>query len=184
MGSLGGMSVVDHDGTETTEELVVVSFGHFDFLPFLKDARDITLHDLVSAAPSCEVDGCRFVGKYEHSLGSTVLFAKHGGAKEGEGDEEGGGEDEGDAAAPDPVTISLLGASTKVLRFELASVPVPAATSSSAAGEEGGAFEWRAGLAEGVTLIRKTPKARQGQGRGQGQGQGEKRGREDEAEEG
>jgi len=55
------------------DEIIFVDFPSFENTNFLSTSKNIVFNNIDDSVPSCDIDGCSFVGSYEVSLGSLLF---------------------------------------------------------------------------------------------------------------
>lgn len=116
-----------NDGEE--EELVRIDFPCFaNRSDVIHKAKDIKFDGLMTDTPTCVVDGVKFVGRHEHSLGTQLVYQK--------------------PAAPG--TDGFRGLVHRVIIFEVAELPPG---ESHRPEREADSTAWRSGIG-GVTAIK------------------------------
>ena len=114
-----------NDGEE--EELVRIDFPCFaNRSDVIHKAKDIKFDGLMTDTPTCVVDGVKFVGRHEHSLGTQLVYQK--------------------PAAPG--TDGFRGLVHRVIIFEVAELPP-----GESAEREADSTAWRSGIG-GVTAMK------------------------------
>jgi TFIIIC subunit triple barrel domain len=74
MASPGNEEEASPGNEEDDDDLLRLDFPDFANSDLLKNAKKISFKDLESDAPTCDVDGYKFVGRHEPALGTQLMF--------------------------------------------------------------------------------------------------------------
>ena len=108
----GSQNDAAEDSEEEIDELVRVDFPGFAKTDLLKNAKSVKFDGMLTDAPTCEIDGLKFIGHHEMSLGTQLVYRR----------------------PPDTGKDGFQGLCHRIIVFELVEVPSGLTAAGAAAG--------------------------------------------------